>query len=261
MAGVVAVVAAILWLIFAFLPVLVKWAGHDWDVEHLAHWGESFGPLATMFAAVGFAALVWQIRDGQRAQHRQTFDSNYFELLRLLSDAKSEVRFRHGQEYRDDRAAAGGKGLGAIARRSSSSVRQRGNNAFQAAWNEASFYIWQLSEQPEKDEIRKVYQRYVHLPYESNFGPYFRLMYTILQRIKSDEVLIEAEKAKYGNLLRSQLNSYELAVLGLNGLASFAADFSDLIEYFHLLKYMPRDERREILSVCYSECAFATRGD
>ena len=249
---VVAIIVICIWSAFAFLPVLVGWAGQDWTLEQLAHWGESFGPLATLFAAAGFAALIWQIRDGQRAQHRLTFDSNYFELLKLLGSAKENVRFKHSKDYqksKDDNS------------RVVSSVRKSGNNAFQAAWNEASFYIFQLSEQPEKDEIRKVYQRYIHLPYESNFGPYFRLMYTILQRVRSDDILDESEKAKYGNLLRSQLNSYELAVLGLNGLASFSANFSELIEYFHLLKYLPRDERREILSVCYSERAFAPRGD
>ncbi|MBZ9648640.1 putative phage abortive infection protein, partial [Sphingobium sp. 3R8] len=47
-------------------------------------------------------------------------------------------------------------------------------------------------------------------------SPYFRIIYTILYRIKSDKYLIDKEKFQYSNLLRSQLTSRELTVLALN---------------------------------------------
>ena len=245
MAWAIAVGVSVLWLVFAFLPRIASATGHDWNLEQFAQWGESFGPLATLFAAAGFAALLWQIRDGQQTQHKLVFDTNYFELLKLLRDAKKEVRFSHGPEYTSASVAAieGKEGL----------------SSFRDAWHEARFHIRKQKAQSDPAAIKVIYEKFVHEPYESNFGPYFRMIYTILRRVKDDAVLSEKEKATYGNLLRSQINSYELAILALNGLAGFSKDFSQLIEYFHLLKYMPEGERKKILSSCYTLRAFAAR--
>jgi hypothetical protein len=84
-------------------------------------------------------------------------------------------------------------------------------------------------------------------------------MYTILHRVETDNFLSDDEKHKYGNLLRSQLNSYELAMVGLNGLSPVSKDFGQLIIKFHLLKYLPPGSRRSILTACYPPAAFTSR--
>ncbi|WP_405049507.1 putative phage abortive infection protein [Rhizobium sp. BK176] len=70
-----------------------------------------------------------------------------------------------------------------------------------------------------------LYRKRVHVRYESTFGPYFRLLYTILWRLRDDKKLTPEEKRRYGNLLRGHLTSFEVAMAGLNGLMPRAKDF------------------------------------
>ena len=118
-----------------------------------------------------------------------------------------------------------------------------------------------INAESSKEEIAEVYENRIHKRFENNFGPYFRLVYTILKIIKDDAYLDEDEKARYGNLLRSQLTSFEVALHGLNGLSGISKDFGKLICEFHLLKYLPEGGRRIVLSKCYPKSAFASRDD
>jgi hypothetical protein len=54
----------------------------------------------------------------------------------------------------------------------------------------------------------------------------------MLRRIKDDPVLSPEEKVEYGNLLRSQLTGFEIALAGLNGLSKVSNDFSSLVKAF-----------------------------
>lgn len=104
-----------------------------------------------------------------------------------------------------------------------------------------------------------VYEERIHKNNEASFGPYFRLVYTVLRRIKDDDVLTVSEKNQYGNLLRSQLTSEELTLLAVNGMAPFSADLSDLIQEFRLLKYLPQSSVQRRFLAFYGSTAFAAR--
>jgi hypothetical protein len=134
---------------------------------------------------------------------------------------------------------------------------REGPLALRNAWQESVFWIERVGPAPvSKEQAATVYDRHVHSRFENTFGPYFRLLYTLLNKIKSDPILSQKEKEDYGNLVRSQLGSYELAVVGLNGLSAISKDLSDLITEFHLLKYIPSGKRKETLQPHYAEKTF-----
>lgn len=94
---------------------------------------------------------------------------------------------------------------------------------------------------------------------ETGLGPYFRVIYTMLNRLREDTVLSPVEKVALGNLLRSQLNGDEIQLAAVNGLTQESKDFADLLTQFHMLKYMPKGHLRNRLEKVYDPKAFAPR--
>lgn len=253
-----------LWLVWGIYSVeIAHWALGDIFIPAQAGpWGDSFGPFSAFFSALGFAAVMvtlWvqqrQIKDAQRDQHRQRFESSFFELLRFFREARLAVRFKHSDEY--------------YAARKSTSTRPilvkgvmiyEAEEAFRAAIAEIRYWHRTVPNSDEKTTLVQIYRTHFHSRYESKLGPYYRLLYTILDRISSDPVLNTDEKALYGNLIRSQLTSHEAAMAGLNGLAPFAKDFSRLVEEFRLLKYVTSNTSKRMLEKHYRPDTFLSRG-
>ncbi|MGO8189396.1 putative phage abortive infection protein [Rhizobium leguminosarum] len=224
-------------------------------------WGDGFGALNALFAGLAFTgALAALFMQGQAAErqnkdyHRQRFESSYFELLALLREARREVRFRYSLPYRKANRIPPASERGKI---------QTEAAAFRTAMYELRYLIRTktTAAQQTKPELERVYRLGIHGPFESTFGPYFRIVYTVLRRIKDDTVLTEREKIQYSNLLRSQLTSPELALAGFNGLMPQANDFSVLLTEFHMLKYLPNGLARRALERVYEPDAFAARND
>ncbi len=224
-------------------------------------WGDGFGALNALFAGLAFTgALAALLMQGQAAErqnkdyHRQRFESSYFELLALLREARREVRFRYSLPYRK---------ANKVATSSERAEVQTEAAAFRTALYELRYLIRTKTNaaQPTKPQLERLYRVGIHGPFESTFGPYFRIVYTILRRIKDDKVLTESEKIQYSNLLRSQLTSHELALAGFNGLMPQANDFSVLLTEFHMLKYLPNGMARRALEEVYEPAAFAARDD
>jgi hypothetical protein len=232
-------------------PLIAQWWIGASTLEHAGQWGDSFGAFNALFGALGFAAVLTTLLVQSRAlqlqqqdMHRQRFESSFFELLNLMRTVRAEIRFRHSTEYPEDRPKM-----------------QQGKDAVIGAVRELRFWIEMQGGSAAIDEGMLVqrYETYVHKPFESDFGPYFRLIYTMLDRLRSDDLLNEAEKARYGNILRSQLPSHEIFLLGVNGLSPVSKDLRDLIVEFRMLKYLPPGLRRETLSRFYPDSAFAPR--
>jgi hypothetical protein len=225
----------------------------SWPITELGPWGDTFGALNTLFAALGFIVVVFtfirqqdQIKAAQEEQHRQRFESSFFTLLNMLKDLKTKLRFRHGAEYMIDNP-------------DDKFVIKGGSSALQYAWREAIHWLDKGGTSVTKEVAANIYDKCIHRRYENSFGPYYRVLYTICFRIKTDGTLTDEEKIRYGNLLRSQLSSYEIAVLGLNGLSKVSKDLADYIIYFRLLKYLPEGERRDTLARYYPREAFLGR--
>lgn len=252
------------------LGVWLYWGIYSEDVSYrmLGHlrvpyqagaWGDSFGAFNALFGALGFTAVVTTLfiqgralRLQQEDQHRQRFESTFFELLKLMREMKSDARFNFTVDYRtqpNGRVAPVG-------------TSKEGHYAFRAAILELSFWKERATNSPiPKEELVKIFEEKIFERYESTFSPYFRIVYTILHRIKSDLYLSEPDKDRYGNLLRSQLTTFEAALIGINGLSSVSKDLSTLIIRFRLLKYLPEKKIRTTLERFYPEETFKERPD
>lgn len=225
-------------------------------------WGDSFGALNALFAGLAFvgvlAALNIQMHATDRQvkdYHRQRFEATYFELLNLLRDARAEAQFRYSSDYLKSKTPD------EIADRDLDSS-ECGRIAFKRAIFEIVYRFKSMESEAglDKRALCRVYRGVVHIRFESTWSPYFRIVYTILRRIKDDKVLTAAEKVQFANLLRSQMTSYEASLAGFNALMPEANDFIDLLTEFRMLKYSsPRSKR--LLEKVYDEKAFAPRND
>ena len=232
-------------------------------------WGDSFGAfnaLVSSFASAAVLATLWlqskSLKDQANDIHKQRFDASFFELLKLLREVRSEITFVHSDEYLLESRSA---------RLDSASIRASltgeravktpavGHRAIEAAVKEYRYWISPGRMTGRKSNLLKAYEDRIHKNNEAALGPYFRMIYTILKRIKIDAVLSEQERSQYSNLLRSQLTSEELTLLAANGLAPFSNDLSDLIRDFHILKYLPESSAKRRFLAHYGSLAFAAR--
>ncbi|WP_441229386.1 putative phage abortive infection protein [Tardiphaga sp. 215_C5_N2_1] len=229
------------WALFGFklIGLLVAQQG---TVDKAGQWGDTFGGLNAIFGAVGtclvLATLMAQrqsLREQQVDSHKERFDTTFFELLKLMRELS---KVQHGNSNKLVTAVA---------------LNQMNNIANHAR---------EISNDAELSaRVLETYQAFVHEGLEYHLSPYFRIVYTILRRIRDDKVLSETEKVDYANLLRSQLNSVEVALAGYNGLTPQSNNFLDLLVQFRMLKYLPQNIHRDVLVRLYSSDAFAARAD
>jgi hypothetical protein len=230
-------------------------------------WGDSFGGLNALFSALGFTAVLLtlifqsQALQAQAADlHRQRFESSFFELLGLLRELRKEVRFRFSEDYR--KSVLEGKKSSFVSQAAYNSERGD-HDAIASAVREMRHWIThsgKMAVDLTADELAKLYLKRVHGGNESRLGPYFRMIYTILARIRDDSFLSKEDKVRYGNLLRSQLTSHEIALLAINGLAPISANLAELLTEFRMLKYQPHGLMRRTLERMYKPEAFMGRG-
>ncbi|MGI0525980.1 putative phage abortive infection protein [Rhizobium giardinii] len=260
-----ALILAAAWLAWVCQYLLFQLFGHQWESATLGQWGDTFGALNALFSALAFVAVLFtlkqqrddlarqqkQILAAERDQHLQRFERTFYELLRLLREARDDVQFRYSSEY-----------LNSISSSESKRVRVAGTEAFKRAQFELLHWIEVAETSSAKlssDEFGQLYIKRVHSRYESTLGPYFRLLYTLLMRIHEDKVLKDIEKHRFGNLLRSQLTSHEVALCCYNGLAAVSGSFKGLVTEFRLPKYLPEEFGRNHLMRLYPESAFSGR--
>lgn len=245
------------------------WAGHSevihtyWTAEksaqNAAFWGDAFGGFNALFGALGFAAVLAtitiQIRssiDQQKDQHRQRFDATFFEMLRIIKDLRSELQFQFSRDYVSHHPS--GKNLSEI---------KKGRDAIPQATQEMRFWIGRMrgARSTRKQKICDAYMTYVHGRYENRLGPYFRMLYTVMFKIKSDTVLSKKEKIYYGNILRSQLNQFEISLMAMNAASPISGDLAILMTEFRMLKYLPKGVTRNALQCYFPAETFEARDD
>lgn len=254
-----AAVASALWLLWASSPAIFPLLGLEWTPDRMGQWGDAFGGLNALFSALAFIAILLTLHQQQRQideaakdQHLQRFERTFYELLRLLREAREDVEFRYTDEYDG----------GTRKKEENHSERVYGPEAFKRAqfevryWAEvAEAHTGHLS----TSKLANIYTEKCHDRYESTFAPYYRLLYTILSRIKSDLVLDHDDKNRYGNLLRSQLTSHEVALCCYNGLAAVSGSFQELLVEFRIAKYLPDEFGRRIFQDHYPASTFLGR--
>lgn len=259
------------WPFLIVVAVWFAWAFQAWlfpprfgelaSLEARAQWSDTFGALNTLFSAAAFIAVLLTLRSqeghltrqqsqidrAEKVQQQQDFERTFYEILRLLREEREGLIFTPAVGPNPQIKPKTTRGRNAIR----SAVR---------AFSEAAQRRLDVSA-CKKEEAVKLYLLCVHNRYESSLGPYFRLNYTMLFRIRTEASLSESERLMYGNLFRSQLTSYEVILFGLNGLAPFSKDFSQLLTEFRIMKYAKNDRALTLLKRFYPPEAFEARSD
>lgn len=249
--------AAALWTVWALAPFWLPEFALRWKGEAAGQWGDTFGALNAAFAAAAFIAVLRTIRmqaeeiaDQQEQIDKQNrrleiseFETTYFQLLELATDLRATATFGVPGDSR---------------------TNGEGRAAFEAAATHLqsrlfASYMYSSTAEEFGTKLAKTYEDEVHRHAEHSFGPYFRVLYTILRRISEKDKLGQEDKARYGNLIRSQLSSAEISIIAANALTEASNDFSDYVIEFRLLKYLPKGPYRSRLKEIYPPEAFAER--
>ena len=173
--------------------------GRQWTFDNSAKFGDSFGPLNTLMAALAAVGALGAYfsqkeelkdtkvdaeRQRQLAQKRD-FEATFFNLLALARDTAAEIEAE--DKYGQDRK----KGRDAIALIVSDQLGKSKRN--RAA---------------DKSLYEKVYREN-----RDDLGHYFRILYQIIRFV--DEAEVE-DKSLYVRIFRASLSNAEMVLLGLN---------------------------------------------
>jgi hypothetical protein len=253
-------VALILWVAWAFLGIWISQRLVAANIAESGQWGDTFGALNALFGAFGFAAifatLVLQQGEisGQRkrldasakAQHIERFEGSFFQLLGLMRELRTEIRFTHSEAYNSRPNTL------------RSSEVFIGSHALRAIEDEVTYWVSMVPDAP-REKIAEMYESTVHVRAENTLSPFFRIVYTILRRISEDKVLTVEEKSAYGNLVRAQITTSELTIAGMNGLHNVSANFAKFLTEFRMFKYLPSGVIKTALARFYPLDAFEGR--
>jgi Putative phage abortive infection protein len=218
-------------------------------------WGDSFGGFNALVGALGFGAVAMTLHLQYRSLERQNvdqhvarFEENFFRLVDLMRSLRENLKYEQTPAFQRERPEYAREDI------------QTGHEAIETAYNEVLHWVFKNhAGQPIRRKIvASQYENYVHQRFEWCFAPYFRIIYTILFNIENDGVLSGNQKAYYGNILRSQLTSFEIGLMAFNATSPFAKDLQSLITSFHLLKYLPQ-KRRKVLGRIFPPKAYAAR--
>ena len=236
---------AALWFAWVFQAPLFSALSICWKSETLGQWGDTFGALNSLFAglaAIGVVATLHlqrrSIAEQKSDQARQSFESHFFQLLALLRELRTEIKFKpsakeligsdaiaHFSEVMKSEATSGHVGPGSA------------------------------------DALASSYRAKVHEKVEASLGAYFRTLFNILRLTSEEKSLSQDDREMYGNLLRAQLSTDDLCLLGFNGLMKESGKLSHYIKEFRLLKYMPAGNVRSIFLLHYGDAALQGRSD
>ncbi|MFS8183872.1 putative phage abortive infection protein [Pseudovibrio denitrificans] len=245
-------------VIFAlyFISIYLSW----WEVEKdlaqtMGPFGDSFGPLTSLFSALAFAALIWtvvlqgdelQLSRKELALTRQEMTDQRFEsmLMRML-----EV---HTSIVSDMDVRAGGNVV--VSRKDCfehllmQSFLHRQHNIFKKSGPSGSvpdsFNTYQRSPQTDRislapDEVTMNAYEETYKENRNDLGHYFRSLYNILRFISESG---REDKFDYARIVRAQLSDYELAINCLNCLSEHGVEkMKPLVEEFSILDNLPKD--------------------
>ncbi|MEM8694993.1 MAG: putative phage abortive infection protein [Pseudomonadota bacterium] len=230
-------------------------------LQRLSQWGGSFGAFSALFGALGFTAIIatllfqgTALRIQQRELHMDRFDALFFRLIDLLHGVRDGLRYRFSVDFMEspiqlDRGAktdlmvTGKIAILFVVREMRAWIKSGGGTKDKAL---------------PKDEVTKIFDDRVYSRFESDFGPYFRLVETILDKIDGDPVLSESEKHSYAALFRSQIESHALFVIGLRCFMQDAESLKALMEKYEMFGDLYGELRPRILSAAFPGLAADT---
>lgn len=194
-------------------------AGQTWNFNNSGTFGDSFGPLSSLMAALA-AASAWMAYSSQREElarikedsakerasaNKRDFETTFFSMLDLLRTTVQELS-------------------------ASDSWGQNPTFGRSAIKQILSSHLMEANQANQTDE--QLYTKVYGL-FRDELGHYFRTLYHIVRFV--DEAEIE-NKMMYIRLLRATLSNAEMVLLGLNCLhGGGRLKFKALVEKYALL--------------------------
>ncbi|MGY6768342.1 putative phage abortive infection protein [Komagataeibacter sp. NFXK3] len=213
-------------------------------------WGDTYGALNALISALGFVGIIFTISMQYVANanqkidlHKQRFESTIFEQIRLIRETRDEIIFVN--------SATKNKYHGRDATRQVERYLIDQILSYRAT--HAGAFL-------PKERLATIYSRGFHSRFESRVGAFFRVVYYTFDKIRSDKFLTDEEKRNYGNLIRGQLTSADVAILGVNALTKYSNDLEQLVIYFRLLRYMGNSVLKNNLKEIFPPETFIRRG-
>lgn len=205
-----------------------------------ADFGNLFGGINTLFAALAFAALTYTLILQQRALalqrgqlseqqrdldaqsarlDRQSFESMLVQLLGFHHAITRDVEVRIG------------------------AANFHGRTALRALADELNGHVAAESEiehRPAIDVVQKAYSDF-HRRYRGVLDHYFRNLYHTVKFVDASGM---GDARRYTSLIRAQLSPPELLLLFYNCLTPFGEKFRPLVQKYALLEQLTNDELR-----------------
>jgi hypothetical protein len=253
--------------------LLPAFRGPSMDPVNAGQFGDFYGGVFGTIASFGsFLLLVHVFRSDRREARQDTFESRYYELVKLHRENVSEMRLEENEArkvfvslIREFRALLEIVGESADATGVSLSKKQRiivahnalfygsGRNStrqLEAALADyeprfvAALDTAMASKQRRKDAVKR--HSIHHTPFEghqSRLGHYFRHLYQTLRYIDRNAHLTDGEKYEYAKTVRAQLSTHEQALLLLNSLCPLGENWwsEELITRYRMVQNIPRD--------------------
>lgn len=240
---IIAAIVIILWLSWVFQSYLLSYVEVTWSQEHLGQWGDTFGALNALFAAIAFLAVLYtiklqqsQINKSQADQSKQKFERYFFQLLQLLREERIAINYpKNSMHYTFANAE-----------------RILNNNIISKTTLDKSI---------SKQNLIEIYEQNIDDFAGNLFSPYYRLIYTILKFIHDEDSIDENEKSRFGNLVRDQLSNPEIAVIMVAGLRPVASDMSKYLIEFRIARYLNSGPIKTSLELYYPKETFQARND
>jgi len=267
-------------LIFFLILILCMWWGDSvvWlgakiglsaEEVSIGDWGDSFAALNTVFsggALVGVGATIYlQMKFSRRQQienGKAEFERVFFQLFELVRELRDELRFASTPKKSLYHPYLPIAGASSSTSATSGLVDEKiGAEAIKLAYSDVSKQLSRYSKAPlgKKPSVERLYNVVVNRRYQAEFGPYFRVIYSMLKRIDSTPFLNEAERLDYSRLLRSQMTSQEVVLLGLNGLQAESKDLNLYLTKYRMLKYSQSGDLKIALQERYPSETFSSR--
>lgn len=238
------------------------WMGLNVDNVTIGDWGDSFSALNAAFsglALLGLGATVYQQLKFSERQRIETgkaeFERLFFQMFSLIRELRGELRFASRASIRD-LTPEPFLTAGALENK-----EKLGVDAIKSAY----YSIVRVLDDPELQNkrgairVERVYNAVVNRRFEAEFSPYFRAIYSLLRSIDTSRHLTHDERLDYSRLLRSQMTSHEVVLLGLNGLSKNSKDLEKYIVKYRMLKYAADGVVKNELRKRYSQETFSGR--
>lgn len=239
--GAVALSAIIIvwWLFVSEYTPLYKLLHLPSNSVEAGQWGDKFGGINSLFTALGtigvIATLLLQIKfiqDQRLDAHRERVEAQLFELMKIMREMRSDVRFSFSAEVL--RAERQRLNLQKNAKNS-----KRGLDAFKAMLVEYDYWSDKHNQEAyflSEGAAAAIFFRKIHRR-ARNFYHYMRMIHNIFHRIDSDPHLTPLQKIELSRTVRGNLTNDEATIVGLNSLTNVSGNFYAYTCRYRLLKY------------------------